>query len=522
MHDTTQIPPLTRRSPTLRFLRWLFSVRILGRMLCVAACLATLVIASFVFENLRWKRAWDNYRSEPGDAARRLDWDSVVPPRVPDDQNFAMTPLLAPLFDFVPGTQRPRDTNAVARLHAFPSNLRVDEGLPSAARGLTTDYDRLFEYNRTRPIPTAPGTRFEQLGQLDRKQAAAKVLEVLAPVDPALAELSHAIGRPSSRFNLRYEHEPPYEIVLPHLAIIRRCAQTLCWRAVAQLELGRPDAAFPDVDLALRLADTLKGEPILISHLVRLAITQHAMSVIWEGLRERRWSDPQLAQFQQMLARPQLLVEGHQAVLTERAWGLRTLQSALAHPWEYRDELGAGSWFIRVTPRGWGYAEQLNYCRAFDTFVIPAFAAEGRRLDPDRVRDRSAALEKYLERPFPRAIIEHRIAVGILVPALSNATRKIAQAQTLLDLAGLACALERHRLAHGQYPDSLDALVPALMKELPRDIANGQPLHYRRTDDGRFLLYSVGWNLKDDGGTPGWASVSKRSVDLEKGDWVWQ
>jgi hypothetical protein len=45
-------------------------------------------------------------------------------------------------------------------------------------------------------------------------------------------------------------------------------------------------------------------------------------------------------------------------------------------------------------------------------------------------------------------------------------------------------------------------------------------LIYRRTADGKFLLYSVGWNETDDGGV----TVRDKSgnEDKTKGDWVWQ
>jgi hypothetical protein len=82
--------------------------------------------------------------------------------------------------------------------------------------------------------------------------------------------------------------------------------------------------------------------------------------------------------------------------------------------------------------------------------------------------------------------------------------------------------LERYRLAHGEYPETLDALAPQFIEKVPHDIINGKPLHYRRTDDGKFVLYSVGWNGTDDGGQIVFAKGSVKVVDREKGDWVWQ
>jgi hypothetical protein len=49
-----------------------------------------------------------------------------------------------------------------------------------------------------------------------------------------------------------------------------------------------------------------------------------------------------------------------------------------------------------------------------------------------------------------------------------------------------------------------------------------QPLHYRRKDDGKFLLYSVGWNEMDDGGRETSAKTQCGSPDYTQGDWVWK
>jgi hypothetical protein len=48
-------------------------------------------------------------------------------------------------------------------------------------------------------------------------------------------------------------------------------------------------------------------------------------------------------------------------------------------------------------------------------------------------------------------------------------------------------------------------------------VINGEPFRYRRDAEGHFVLYSVGWNQQDDGGTPG-----KSLFDDKAGDWVWE
>ena len=76
-------------------------------------------------------------------------------------------------------------------------------------------------------------------------------------------------------------------------------------------------------------------------------------------------------------------------------------------------------------------------------------------------------------------------------------------------------------LRNSEYPETLDALVPQFIEKLPHDIIGGQPLHYRRTADGKFLLYSVGWNEIDDGGQES-PTNSEGWIGYTEGDWVWK
>ena len=84
----------------------------------------------------------------------------------------------------------------------------------------------------------------------------------------------------------------------------------------------------------------------------------------------------------------------------------------------------------------------------------------------------------------------------IAIPNFTKAILTTAKNQTLVNQGQIVCALERYRLAHGEYPETLNVLAPQFIQTLPRDIVGGRPLQYRRMDDGKFVLYSVGWNEK--------------------------
>ena len=96
---------------------------------------------------------------------------------------------------------------------------------------------------------------------------------------------------------------------------------------------------------------------------------------------------------------------------------------------------------------------------------------------------------------------------------------KAVAAQTQREMMLAAIALHRHRLRYGNWPSDLTQLVPTFLSELPRDFMDGQPLRYRLSPSGRFLLYSVGTDMEDNGGNP---SCCKTDLTVWHGeDWVW-
>jgi len=86
-----------------------------------------------------------------------------------------------------------------------------------------------------------------------------------------------------------------------------------------------------------------------------------------------------------------------------------------------------------------------------------------------------------------------RILVAMVVPAW------VRKAEARLAVAQVSFALRLYRAERGTYPESLGALTPAVLAEVPADPFTGKPLMYAREGDG-FLLYSIGLNGADDGG----------------------
>jgi hypothetical protein len=67
------------------------------------------------------------------------------------------------------------------------------------------------------------------------------------------------------------------------------------------------------------------------------------------------------------------------------------------------------------------------------------------------------------------------------------------------DLTRISFAMIAYKADKAQYPETLAALWPKYLKVVPGDRFTGKPLKYARKGDG-YVVYSVGKNLKDDGG----------------------
>ena len=134
-----------------------------------------------------------------------------------------------------------------------------------------------------------------------------------------------------------------------------------------------------------------------------------------------------------------------------------------------------------------------------------------------RFHDAGTAADAFdaIDRSLPKRLFYS--LYRLTIPAFGIVEKNFLCAHTNIQLTRVACALERCRMAEGAYPEALAALVPKYIDALPHDVIDGQPLRYRRTDDGRFLFYSVGINGQDDGGATGEKNNARDHLD-----WAWR
>ena len=342
--------------------------------------------------------------------------------------------------------------------------------------------------------------------------ATADYLAQNAALEPEFALIRQALQRPYTRINGDYQN--PWEVPIPNFVVIRTVVQRLATLAQCHLAQGQPEEALRDLTLLHDLCRILESRPsgkpmTLVAAMIHVAVTGLEISVIADGLTWHAWREPQLLALQDQLKGINLLPDVTRSFEEEPVVICHTLEIATPAQLDKSLNMPSGTvWqnlkaavFHTFFPRGWTYQNMVQVANGYQA-IIGCLDPAYQMVFPKKV-DAVAKLASF-----------HSFFYTFLAtaanPNISRAMLTTARNQTLVHEALIACALERYRLAHNSYPETLDALVPQFLAQIPPDIIGGQPLHYRRTNEGKFLLYSIGWNEKDDGGKPG-------SDD----DWVW-
>jgi hypothetical protein len=528
--------------------RWLGS----REALCLCGWTVVFIVSTgalfYAVELWRGKRAWAAVTREAQTRGESLDYKTLRAPQPPDERNFARAPLFAPFFESPPQTSfsqfRTELSPQLLEIERFAVRFHQHHTLfgPWFA-GNETDLAELWRFHfpkqsRTREVSSAdadsPGenisapTPAHTSGVTNEMEAAAALLAELEKFRSVLDELRPFSERPESWFPLDERlrgtlFKPPHRTIDGLLRLLRM-------RASAELALDRTEAALDDVHFILRLANLgrRKPQPTSVAYALHHSAVVDALQPLWEGLGRRCWMAAQIAEVQRQLEALDLLSDYPDSVradaLSMAAFVESLIPTSRRMParqlFDTADEQRTLDFLRLIYPVGWSLQNQAAVHQFHFQTTSRYLDVNTRRVVGRRHGTEPGGLFTSSDPLFPLLMTPRALQM------YDDASESFPLAQTAVDLATVACALERHRLANSEFPPTLDALAPRFAAKLPNDIITGEPLKYRRTDDGGFVLYSVGFNQVDDGGRPcvrckNWRGELEPRFDLDQNDWAW-
>ena len=428
-----------------------------------------------------------------------LEIADFIPPPVPDEENFAAAPYIVELLDAQRrSTSGETPTPKILDLQA--QNGVAPPGSGAWELGRPTDFAAWQRYFGT------PG------------DPAAATLTGLSRFSPELQKFADAAARPRARFPTDYNQG--VSVALPHLSLMLRFPKIFALRATARLDANDSAGALRDLETLFQIEAALRQEPLLITHLVRLAVLQFEQQVIWQGTAKRQWDTATLFRIEDRLSAMNVISDYAKAIRGERAFSRKTLTSMASQP---RGVLVGQLRQMIVDPQlllPWAFIpwpmktivlrNALFADGLIDERLLTVADANAHRVYPRRQTESDRTVAALRTTPY-------NFIAKAMLPVHRSITIRTANAAIALDEGRLGCAIERFRLANGTLPETLEQLgVP-----LPNDVMSGSTLKYRRDGADSYILYSVGWNGRDDSGKVARKGEKGNRRDDEQGDWVW-
>ena len=315
----------------------------------------------------------------------------------------------------------------------------------------------------------------------------------------ALAVLHKVTTRPKSRYPIDCTQGTLTR--LPHLSRIKISADLLRDQAMLHTEKGNPAGAAESVQTGLALGRSLKNEPFVISQTTRVGVNYVICDALERCVNRVILTDEQLAALGSSLNQSDDTSTMSRALAGERASyveyfrvsaKVRDVPSPSGNPEEEPASLPLTQQDFALTRWTGMFERDFWFClTSMETNI--AVAA--------RPAPESLIMTKLVDAQSLEAKTKYYILSRLCLPQYGRVAHRAARDSACLRTAATAMAVERFRLAHqNQPPDSLAALVPAYLKSVPTDPFDGQPLRYKRLEKG-YVIYSIGDDLKDDGGT---------------------
>lgn len=498
-----------------------------------AITLVTLVVLLSAWANWSGARRWSATQAMLKTEGETLDFRATTNDPVPEAENYCAIPLLK---DLALAVDNDANKGAPAEKRKRLEALKLPSGnqtavrpkLADAASGRRTDLKAWADWLRkdgSLPVPADSG------------DAARDVLAALAKHDAVVQELAAGLSRPKAQWTPEWKtRELPamlLAVALPHYSGIMGVNQTLGLRAAAAARAGDTAKAHETALIIASLNKANLNDPFLIGLLVAASGTNAMAGATWELCDARAGTVEDFTRLEAALAGFDFHHAALRAGRSEVAAMVDTLQGLKTG--RFKDPGifqmvsndtgspgGAADQLTRRLPSGFFDASCAVLAELEFRYIIKPLKEPGwqKAIEAGRLLEDEVAAKRQRMWMNPSYIL-----VAMAIPATKQVISRCAHTDALASQSVIACALERHRIEKGSYPESLDAVRLADGKALPPDPMDGKPMRYRKTADDRYALWSIGFDGKDEGG--------RRVLDEKKpedtkfgnekyaGDWVW-
>jgi hypothetical protein len=291
-----------------------------------------------------------------------------------------------------------------------------------------------------------------------------------------------------SQFRYPWDLKGPWTVEGPHcfpngLSLMRAGVRLHTFDAIVATQCGSDKFALESLTCAVKLADSTRMEPLLISHLVRIACLRYSTESLQYVLSMRALTAEQLTQLSTVWDDTESSAGLERAVIGERAYGNGWFEYWAQRPisWFEADRPVISPnhgkrWLKLYRWVGLWDASRLEYLNMMNSLyaiahqplprqlgLVREWATSGKR---ELLREMTEGYDKSFSRYTSGTATTRTTRVGLLV--------------------------KRFRLEKGELPAELPATTLT-------DPFNGQPLRYKRLAKG-YVVYSVGEDGQDDGG----------------------
>ena len=341
------------------------------------------------------------------------------------------------------------------------------------------------------------------------------VTELLAKIEPQFEVLKRALRR--SWVEPAYPYEEGFEMRAPLLNASITACYIIQDRAWARHEEGKSAEAVDFLILGFGVSHRVSVKGLVINHEARNSCNEILLERLKKILSDHRLDRRDLERLERALAAihadREELIEAYRCDDLVRAAGFISIVDSgdirrLPEPGRWRDGIRL-SFFQRLSFRILG-AEYFETSAAIDRRVESAV-----RLPLGDRLNRLDELDHELEGRTQNPLVAYLAQRGLWRLWLSQA-RDIQG----MCLARLAISVALHREDSGEFPTSLEALVPGHLSTIPADELSGHPFAYS-VKEGSAKVYSWDRDGDDDGGSALENGGLDLGRDVADGDVVW-